>query len=307
MKPKFIIAALLFLIMGSTAEAQFLKKLKKKAEQAAERTILNKTDEIVTKKTEKTIDDVSSGDVKSVKNENSNLPSSSSNKNEQKNTANNPPISSGNNIGYNVSKKLPEAFAFDWEYKTQLKSSKDEAMDMNYLIASNSKDYFGMEMSSKELKGKGKMIIVMDNKQKQNIMFMDMSGQKMAQTSKMPEIKGNNKKDPEYSFKEIGSKTILGYESYGMKIENADYIATVYFTLDAPVSFSAFFAFANNKNAPKGFDPALLQVLQEDALIMEMTAVNKKKPKESFTMTAISLEQKETTIKTSEYQSMPGF
>lgn len=204
---------------------------------------------------------------------------------------------------------MPEAYAFDWEYKTELKSSKNEAMDMNYLIASNSKDYFGMEMSNKELKGKGKMIMVMDNKQKQNIMFMDMSGQKMAQTTKMSELKGNNKKDPEYSFKEIGSKTILGYESYGMEIENADYIATVYFTLDAPVSFSAFFAFANNKNAPKGFDPALLQVLQEDALIMEMTAVNKKKSKESFTMTAISLEQKETTIKTRDYQvmNMGGF
>lgn len=60
MKPKHIILALFCLGIGYTAEAQFLKKLKKKAEQAAERTVLKKTDEIVTKKTEKTIDDATS-------------------------------------------------------------------------------------------------------------------------------------------------------------------------------------------------------------------------------------------------------
>ena len=174
-------------------------------------------------------------------------------------------------------------------------------MQMDYLINSNSKDYFGMELSSKELKGQGTMRMVMDAKQKIMTMFMAMNGQNMAQMSKIPEQK-SNKKEPEYSFKEIGTKTILGYESYGMEIENADYKAQIYFTLDAPVSFSAFSAFANNKNGPKGFDPALLQVLAEDALLMEMTATHKKKSKQSFTMTAISLEEKKTEIKKSDYQ-----
>lgn len=300
MNAKHIFLTIFCLAICQIGEAQILKKLSKKAEQAIERTVLKKTDEVVTETTEKTIDGVTNGENKNADTGNSNSNNDSANTGENRNPVSNPALSSGKND----TKELPEAYAFDWEYKTELKSSKDEAMDMNYLIASKSKDYFGMEMSSKELKGKGKMIMVMDNKQKQNIMFMDMSGQKMAQTTKMSEFKGNNKKDPEYSFKEIGSKTILGYESYGMEIENADYIATVYFTLDAPVSFSAFFAFANNKNAPRGFDPALLQVLEEDALIMEMTAVNKKKRNESFTMTAISLEQKETNIKTNDYQIM---
>jgi uncharacterized repeat protein (TIGR01451 family) len=51
--------------MFSTAEAQFLKKLKQKAEEAAERTILRKTDEVVTEKTEKTIDDATTPKDKS--------------------------------------------------------------------------------------------------------------------------------------------------------------------------------------------------------------------------------------------------
>ena len=49
-----------------------------------------------------------------------------------------------------------------------------------------------------------------------------------------------------------------------------------------------------------------MEVLKEDALLMEMNFENKKKKKQSFTMTAVSLEQKETAIKTSDYQVMPG-
>ena len=58
MKIKSILLIISCLLVTSTTQAQFLKNLKKKAEAAAERTILKKTDEVVTKKTEKTIDDV---------------------------------------------------------------------------------------------------------------------------------------------------------------------------------------------------------------------------------------------------------
>ncbi|MCF7561728.1 DUF4412 domain-containing protein [Sabulilitoribacter multivorans] len=200
-------------------------------------------------------------------------------------------------------KKLPDVYEFDWEFKTEIKTGKDETMQMNYLINSDSKDYFGLQMSSEELKGKGTMQMVMDSKEKVTVMYMDMNGQKMAQMNKMPEQKAN-KNNPKYSYKEIGTKTILGFTCYGMQIENGDYINDIYFTLDAPVNFSAFFAFANNKNAPKGFDPALLQVLEEDALLMEMTGTHKKKSKNNFTMTAISLEEKNTEIKKEDYQFM---
>ncbi|NJX16397.1 hypothetical protein [Tamlana crocina] len=57
MKAKILITVLLALCFTMPTQAQFLKKLKKKAEQAAERTILRKTDEVVSQKTEKTIDD----------------------------------------------------------------------------------------------------------------------------------------------------------------------------------------------------------------------------------------------------------
>ncbi len=133
--------------------------------------------------------------------------------------------------------KLPDTYVFDWEFKTEIKTPKNDPMKMGYLINSKSKDYFGMEMSSKELKGTGTMRMVMDAKHKIMIMFMAMNGQNMAQMTKIPEQK-SSKKEPEYSFKEIGTKTILGYLCYGMEVENGDYIAKIYFTLDAPVNFS---------------------------------------------------------------------
>ncbi|TBN06705.1 hypothetical protein EYD45_02140 [Hyunsoonleella flava] len=55
----------------STSEAQLLKKLKKKAEKAIERTVLKKTDSLVAKKTEKTIDGVVGGEEGDAKDNNS--------------------------------------------------------------------------------------------------------------------------------------------------------------------------------------------------------------------------------------------
>lgn len=65
MKTKQILSLILCLCIGFSSNAQFLKKLKKKAEDAVERTVLRKTDEKVSQKTEKTIDDATSKKDKS--------------------------------------------------------------------------------------------------------------------------------------------------------------------------------------------------------------------------------------------------
>lgn len=197
---------------------------------------------------------------------------------------------------------LPDSYIFDWEFKTVIKSAKNKDMELNYLINSKSKDFFGMEMSAKELKGKN-ATVVFDTKNDAFVMFMSMQGQRMAQTRKLPE-QDVNPKEPNFKFKEIGTKKILGYTCYGIEVENPTHTGTMYFTLDAPVNFSAFFAMANNKNMPKGFDPALLQVLKDEALLMEMSVSHKKKKKESYTMVAKSLEQKKLEIKKNDYQFM---
>ncbi|WP_370480267.1 DUF4412 domain-containing protein [Tamlana flava] len=306
MKTKYFLFILIALALTFNAEAQFLKKLKKKAEQAAERTVLRKTDEVVSQKTEKTIDDVTEGNQDEENKENT---SSTTNQTNNTSSGNNTTRTQSPNMnplmgsGKNAAKNLPDTYAFDWEFKTIMRTSENEEMNMDYLIKPDA-SYFGMQMSSKEYQQMEFMCIVVDSETETSATFMNANGQKMAMISKHPNDLMKNEKENKFSYKEIGTKKILGYECYGIEIEDADYIGTIYFTLDAPINFRALFE--NSKSTPKGFDPALLQVLKEEALIMEMDFKHKKKKKQNFTMTAQSLEKKKTVINTKEYQSM-GF
>lgn len=199
---------------------------------------------------------------------------------------------------------LPDTYQFQWEYKTVISSPGNEEMNMIYLINPDSA-YFGMQISGNEYKKMDFMCIVTDPAIETSATFMSSQNQKMAMLSKIPADMGKDEEDIKMSFKEIGTKEILGFECYGIEVENADYIGTMYFTLDAPVSFKAMFA-NSQKNTPKGFDPALMEVLEDEALLMELNFENKKKKKQSFTMIAESLEQKAIIIKTSEYKVMSG-
>ena len=305
MKAKYILLALFTIGLAFNAEAQFLKKLKKKAEQAAERTVIRKTEQLVTQQTEKTIDDVAQGkgntsgeDNEEAVEEQGTVVRESSGSQGIPATPGGAPMMGGNT---KKTAAIPEVYEFDWEFKTKVTASKDQEMDINYLINSKTLDYFGMEMSTEELKKQGKTYMVMDSENKSSVLFMAMQGQHMAQVHKIPEPKKGKDEAP-INYTEIGTKEILGFTCYGIQIEDKTHIGTLYFTLDAPVNFSAFFAMANNKSAPKGFDPALLQVLKEDALLMEMNMTHKKKKNESFTMTAVSLDKKPFQLRKKDYQ-----
>ena len=155
-------------------------------------------------------------------------------------------------------------------------------------------------------KAGGKVLMVLDFKLEAMVMFNEYGGQKMAMLTKLkdPSNKKITDKDRNYTYKEVGTKTILGFECYGIEIENKNSFVTLWFTLDAPVNFSAFFAFSSEA-APKGFsDPQLFDVLKDEALLMEMQMINKKKTNQKMIMTAISLEEKKTEIHKKDYQFM---
>lgn len=58
MKTRTLLIVIAFLFIGSSTQAQFFKKLAKSAEDAAERAVIKKTDQKVTKETEKAMDTV---------------------------------------------------------------------------------------------------------------------------------------------------------------------------------------------------------------------------------------------------------
>lgn len=205
---------------------------------------------------------------------------------------------------------LPDTYAFDWEFKTNMelvgkKKSDNGVYKMNYFINTNN-DYYAIEYENEEIKQSGgKSIMVLDFKSEAMVILSEYGDQKMAMMSKLkdPLKKKIKDKDRNYTFKEIGTKSILGYECYGIQIENNKSLATLWFTLDAPVNFSAFFAFSSEA-APKGFsDPQLFDVLKDEALLMEMHMTDKKK-KQSMKMTAISLEKKRTEFHKKDYDFM---
>lgn len=302
MKSKYGLLFLFILGLTLNADAQFLRKLKKQAEQAAERTVLKKTDEIVTKKTEQTIDGVVEGD----KDDNQDTEEREEVLVNQTSSQGIPssgginPMMGGKKVD---TSKLPNSYNFNWEYHTEIVTGNKETITLTYLINTETTDYFGMEMATEQSKKQGDIKMVMDSKNQNTVMFMEGNGQKMAQVTNMPEVKPD-KTDQNIKYTEISTKTILGYECFGIQVEDPQYIATMYYTLDAPITFSSLFGMMHSKGAPKGFDPALIQVLAEESLLMEMTATHKKKAKESFTMAAKSLTKKSTSIKTSDYQVM---
>jgi len=205
---------------------------------------------------------------------------------------------------------LPDTYAFDWEFKTNMelvgkKKSENGTYAMNYFINKNN-DYYAIEYENEEIKqAGGKSVLVLDFTSEAMVILSEYGGQKMAMLTKLkdPLKKKIKDKDRNYTYKEVGTKTILGYECYGIEIENKNSISTLWFTLDAPVNFSAYFAFSSEA-APKGFsDPQLFDVLKDEALLMEMHMSSKKK-KQSMTMTAISLEEKKIEFHKKDYQFM---
>ena len=304
MKKSLIYLVICCIGFSSTADAQFLKNLKKKAEDAVERGILKKAGEALTKKpdkeTEGETDEESEEDAQAQA-----IASTAGQPRGGMGMGGNPFFGSGK-----APENVPDAYVFDWEFKTKMtiegKKKKDNGeLDMNYFI-NEGKDYYAIEYEGEELKKSGaKGRMVFDFKSGAMVMLSEYNGQKMGMVNalKDPSKMPIQDKDRNYTFKEVGSKTILGYECHGMQVENKETVATLWFTLDAPVSFSPFFALSSDA-APKGFsDPQLFDILKEEALLMEMEALDKKR-KQSMRMTAISLEKKPNTFKTSDYQFM---
>ncbi|MEZ4793212.1 MAG: hypothetical protein R2783_07045 [Gelidibacter sp.] len=63
--------------------------------------------------------------------------------------------------GKSDTSKLPDTYQFQWEFKTIMKMSNNEEMNMDYLINPNN-DYFRMQLSSEEYKQMEFMCMVMD-------------------------------------------------------------------------------------------------------------------------------------------------
>lgn len=141
-----------FLFSGQTVEAQFLKKLKKRVEKAAEEAVIRKTEEKTDRETGKAMDTIL-GNKGSKKKGSKNQPNTSGNKN---------PNSSNGNDGNNSSES-------DTNSTTEFKvSSKFDFVPGDKLIFFDdfSKDYIGDFPSRWNTNGSGEVVTINDSSEK---------------------------------------------------------------------------------------------------------------------------------------------
>jgi len=272
MKTRTILLATLLLI-GTIAHGQFLDKLAKRAEKAAERTVLNRAEKEASKKTDQALDEVLNMDLGAM---------------------------GGSNVDPST---LPSSYDFDWRYTMQMSHEKGD-MKFHYFLSEEGGAFGSKPELSQGATPFGNMLMVMDPALETITILTDNGGQKTGTVMSNPDMADTDSQESDignYEFKEIGTKEILGYTCQGFLVENEDTKMTMYVAFDTPISFNNMYSGKNAKQLPKGFDPKWLDKIGDNSLMMEMDFVNKKKKKQSAKMTCVTLEKEPLTINIAEY------
>jgi len=208
MKTRTLYLSIALMVFGSQLSySQFLKKLKKKAQQAVENVVIDKTADKASQMAGSGMDKVFN-------------------------------VNLGKQADPSV---LPASYDFEWKYTLQMKHKRGH-MQLDYYLKPNAQ-YFG---SQPQLEGNpmaNGMFMVMDQELEIMAIFMETQNGKAGQIMKSPSgdiddvASENASQIDNYTFKEIGVKTILGYECQGFQMENDELTMTMYMAMDAPVSF----------------------------------------------------------------------
>lgn len=269
---KFILIIIVFAFCTS-AKAQFLKKLKKKAEQAVEEVIVRKTADKAAQMAGKGMDKVFNIDF------------------------------GGAQADPSV---LPEVYDFEWKYTMQMTHKKGN-MNMTYYLKPGAK-YFGSQPELEDNPMANGMFMVFDEELDIMAIFKETEDGKSGMLLKNPSSDIEDMAEQEeanledYTFTKIGTKTVLGYECQGFQMENDEMKMTMYMAMDAPVSFNQIYG-SHIKTKPKGFDPKWMEKA-ENSIVMEMEVINKKKKKYNMKMTCVALEKSPKSLAVSDYEFM---
>lgn len=202
--------------------------------------------------------------------------------------------------------ELPDSYDFDYNYKLKMTHKKGD-ITFDYYLKEDA-EYFGFDISEMT-KGSesAKMFSVMDANLEVTAVFMELNGKKIVQKTKLKtsDFDANDEDMSNYTFTQIESKTINGYECEGYVSENDKTKIIFYITDEVPVSFNQVFG-NDNKNLPKGFNGDWLKKYAENGLMMEMIYEDKKKSKNNMTMQCTGLEKTDFSLDTTKYGSMLG-
>jgi hypothetical protein len=279
---KYLFIPLFCLLNANVVNAQFLERLNKRVQRSAENAAISHAEKIAAEKAEEAIEKGISKGLESFFEAQLNGLDSIS-------------------VKSVAPSELPDQYEFEWMYTLQMQTN-DGLMNIDYFLKPEA-SYFGAKPELDLTQTTEYIFMVVDIQRNINTIFMESNGTKMAMPSSVPldtDFDSNDVDNSDnFTFTEIGTKTILGYNCQGYKMENDDSITKIYVTKDAPVSFTQLFI-GNNKNIPQGFDPKWLDKI-DDSLIMEMEHTDKNESN-TTTMKCILLNKNAFTISKSEYQ-----
>ena len=202
---------------------------------------------------------------------------------------------------------LPATYEFDWEYKLKMDmtNQKQDPLDLIMLLKKGT-NYQGVTVKNPQTGGLDEATMVFDLDMNALVMFVESGGSKFLQIHPMQDANGGTELGDmdNLQIRELPDKTIMGYISKGIEMENDKYIVQVYHTTQAPIEMANLFNFsgAKNMNIPD-IDPRLVKQFSE-GLVTEMRYTDKKKAKNNLLLTAQSLEQKKTSLNKNEYQNL---
>jgi len=198
--------------------------------------------------------------------------------------------------------KIPDTYDFTWTMKMDMKNKKG-VFEMEYFLKEDAK-YFGFknDMIAKQAKGTD-MFMVMDVNLEVNSIFMEMMGRKIIQKSSLKGLGDSADNGDDFTYKQIESKTILGYKCDGFQAESDEHLIRFFITNEVPVSFTQLWG-ADKKTMPKGFNSAWIKKYADNGAVLEMQFEDKKKSKNNTTMICTAIEKTDFSINTTEYKSM---
>ena len=268
-----LINTIFLAFIGNTANAQFFDKLRKSVEEKVEETIVTKTSDKAVQKTDKTLDKIFDANLGSGKKGKKVEPTN-----------------------------LKSTYAFEYQYRLsvtnkQLKSS----MDMDYFLKPGA-TYMGVKMNMGP-----EMFMVIDGETNTNYMFMSVGTTKMVTATAIDgdDLTPEGEYDYEgYTFTDLPNKTFLGYDCVGKRMENKEYVFTMYFTNEAPITFNDVFK-TDTDRIPAAIKNQFSGNEKGTMMFMDMKdKLNKGKKDKSGTMECTLLEPADFNFDASEYKSM---
>ncbi len=269
MKTLKIILTAITLLFATQGQSQFWKKLKKRAEAAAEETIKSKVEEKTAKETEKAFDTVFNNKGKLFKVEKT---------------------------------KAAANYNFTHQYTMAIISDKD-TINITYYLT-NHNEYMGTSINSGS-KNK-EFITVMDLPNSSIHTFMNLADKKSMTSFKMDleNVANENVDTSNIHIEPTGqTKKILGYQCGEFQVTGPKLSGKVWVTKEADISFQKAFTQLKSKKIKrsKGMDPSWVSMVDGLALEMSMIDYSRKKPK-PIKMVCIEIKENIFSIETSHYQ-----